>query len=196
MSHETLILTVLALLAIMLFFVYRERRNLATWLDGLSRYFSPDPKLDGKVNWRIFWISFTALYVEIMLIRWIGTEVRVFAYFQNLALIACFLGFGLGCYWAGRHKSFIFSLFGIAGLVLLAEAPLRMWQNFLIVLSARLSLSPDAAMWGSGGGRGRRHVLVLAAVSVLGCNGDFSFVISHRNDSPGAMDGVLPGPRV
>jgi hypothetical protein len=58
MSHEALILTVLALLAIMVFFVYRERRDLATRLTGLSRYFSPDPKLDGKVNWRIFWNKF------------------------------------------------------------------------------------------------------------------------------------------
>ena len=168
MSHEALILTVLVLLAIMAFFVYRERRYLATWLAGLSRYFSPEPKLDGKVNWRIFWISFTCLYVEIMLIRWVGTEVRVFAYFQNLALIACFLGFGLGCYWAGRHKSLIFSLFGIAGLVILAEAPLRTWQDFLIVLSGRLSVSPDAAMWGYRGemaGPMSWFLLLLASIA-------------------------------
>ena len=102
------------------------------------------------------------------MIRWIGTEVRVFAYFQNLALIACFLGFGLGCYWAARHKSLIFSLFGIAGLVILAEAPLRRWQDFLIALSARLSVSPDAAMWGYMGelaGPTSWFLLLLASVT-------------------------------
>jgi spermidine synthase len=83
-----------------------------------------------------------------MLIRWIGTEVRVFAYFQNLALIACFLGFGLGCYWSQRRKSLLFSLGALAVLVLLVEAPNNTWHKFLIVLSEILSFSPDAAMWG------------------------------------------------
>ena len=83
-----------------------------------------------------------------MLIRWIGTEVRVFAYFQNLALIACFLGFGLGCYWSQRRKSLLFSLVALAALVLLVEAPNNTWHKFLIVLSEILSFSPDAAMWG------------------------------------------------
>ena len=78
-----------------------------------------------NANRRLFWVSFAALYVEIMMIRWIGTEVRVFAYFQNLSLIACFLGFGLGCYWSRRHKSLVFSLCAIVALVILAEAPLE-----------------------------------------------------------------------
>jgi hypothetical protein len=47
---------------------------------------------------RLFLASFAALYVEIMLIRWVGTEFRLFAYFQNLTLIACFQGFGYGCF--------------------------------------------------------------------------------------------------
>ena len=34
---------------------------------------------------------------ELAFIRWISVEVRVFAYFKNLALLLCFLGFGLGC---------------------------------------------------------------------------------------------------
>ena len=42
-----------------------------------------------------------------MLIRWVGTEIRVFAYFQNLTLIACFLGFGVGCYRATAKKHFL-----------------------------------------------------------------------------------------
>ena len=83
-----------------------------------------------------------------MLIRWVATEVRVFAYFQNLALIACFLGFGLGCYWSHRRKSLLFSLGALSVLVLLVEAPNNAWHKFLIVLSEILSFSPDAAMWG------------------------------------------------
>lgn len=149
-SHVTPMLAVLGLTAVVVFLVYWRRRQLLDRVVWLGKFFSQEPKPSPDVKWPLFWISFTGLYVEIMLIRWIGTEVRVFAYFQNLALIACFLGFGLGCYWAGRHKSLFFSLFAIVALVILAEAPLRTWQNFLTALSNRLSLSTDAAMWGFG----------------------------------------------
>ena len=149
-SYEILILAALAVMVIVVILVYRERRNLQVWIAWLGKFFSPETETDTdtNANRRLFWVSFAALYVEIMMIRWIGTEVRVFAYFQNLSLIACFLGFGLGCYWSRRHKSLVFSLCAIVALVILAEAPLHTWQDFLTALSDRLSLSPDAAMWG------------------------------------------------
>jgi SAM-dependent methyltransferase len=43
-----------------------------------------------------FLVSFLSLYLEILLIRWIGTEIRIFAYFSNLVLVVCFFGLGLG----------------------------------------------------------------------------------------------------
>ena len=50
------------------------------------------------LNIRIFFIGFSILFLEIALIRWIGTEIRIFAYMHNLVLLGCFLGFGVGCY--------------------------------------------------------------------------------------------------
>jgi spermidine synthase len=41
-------------------------------------------------------LSVLILFLEMLLIRWIGTEVRVFAYLQNGVLVAAFLGLGLG----------------------------------------------------------------------------------------------------
>src|SRR5271167_3979544 len=46
---------------------------------------------------RLLLASFLTLFAELAFIRWIAVEVRVFAYFKNLALLLCFLGFGLGC---------------------------------------------------------------------------------------------------
>src|SRR5579862_8565104 len=71
----------------------------------LRSCFSIDERPQGRVLWLLFLVSFASLYIEILLIRWIGTEVRLFAYFQNLTLVACFLGFGLGCYRAAGKKS-------------------------------------------------------------------------------------------
>ena len=45
---------------------------------------------------KLFGISFLALYFELVIIRYLGTEIRVFAYFKNLPLIASFFGLGLG----------------------------------------------------------------------------------------------------
>jgi SAM-dependent methyltransferase len=44
----------------------------------------------------LFLASFLALYFELVVIRYLSTEIRVFAYLQNVPLIASFLGIGLG----------------------------------------------------------------------------------------------------
>jgi SAM-dependent methyltransferase len=44
----------------------------------------------------LFLTSFVALYFELVVIRYLSTEIRVFAYLKNLALIASFFGIGLG----------------------------------------------------------------------------------------------------
>ena len=56
-------------------------------------------------NWRLFAVSAAALYLEIVIIRWAGTELAMFAHLQNISLIACFLGFGLGCFSSVRGEA-------------------------------------------------------------------------------------------
>src|SRR6266700_8269421 len=41
-------------------------------------------------------LSGLALYAESVLIRWMGAEIRMFAYLKNFTLLAAFLGLGLG----------------------------------------------------------------------------------------------------
>ena len=43
-------------------------------------------------------LSILSLFVEIMLIRHLSSEVRIFSYFKNLTLIGAFLGLGYGAY--------------------------------------------------------------------------------------------------
>src|SRR5207244_7189408 len=74
-------------------------------------------------------------------------EVRLFAYFQNLTLIACFLGFGLGCYRAAEKKSHLFEATAVGAFVVLAGIPSAHWKQFLEALSSGLAFSPDAAIW-------------------------------------------------
>jgi len=45
---------------------------------------------------RIAFVSTLVMFLEMLLVRWVGTELRVFAYLQNGVLVAAFLGLGLG----------------------------------------------------------------------------------------------------
>jgi SAM-dependent methyltransferase len=55
----------------------------------------------------LFATSFVVLFQELALIRWIGAEVRVLAYFPNVVLISAFLGLGIGSLLARRAPSMI-----------------------------------------------------------------------------------------
>lgn len=67
---------------------------------------------------RIFAISALILFVEMLLIRWIATEVRIFAYLQNGILVAAFLGLGLGARGASRPARLLPSVVALTLLVL------------------------------------------------------------------------------
>lgn len=70
-------------------------------------------------NIGLFLISYVMLFLEIFLIRWISTEVRIFAYVSNLVLLACFLGMGIGCYFSKKKENILIS-FGLLAIIALA----------------------------------------------------------------------------
>jgi len=45
---------------------------------------------------RVFWVSCFMLFFELLMIRWISSEIRIFAYFHNIVLLFAFFGIGLG----------------------------------------------------------------------------------------------------
>ena len=47
-------------------------------------------------GWDLLLLSMIALFLELAVIRWLSTEIRIFAYFKNLVLMGAFLGFGVG----------------------------------------------------------------------------------------------------
>ncbi len=107
---------------------------------------------------QIFLVSVAALYLELVLIRWAGTEVRLFAYVQNLVLVTCFLGFGVGCLRSKNPKSVVSTLRDVTILILFVSIPIIVYLGendlgvffggFMFALSNFLTLTPDAALWG------------------------------------------------
>jgi SAM-dependent methyltransferase len=76
------------------------------------------------VSQKLFAISLLSLFCEMLVIRWLSTEIRIFAYFKNLPLMAAFLGLGLGFLWTKKPTDFLkWSSIGIlyfGGLMILA----------------------------------------------------------------------------
>jgi SAM-dependent methyltransferase len=93
--------------------------------------------------------SFLTLFAELAFIRWIAVEVWIFAYFKNLALLLCFVGFGLGCALAGKRARWRSALEAFLGLLLVVRLP---WQgsDLLEGLSERLGGAGDIAIWSTG----------------------------------------------
>jgi SAM-dependent methyltransferase len=92
-------------------------------------------------------ISLTSLFLELLLVRWIASEIRVFAYFKSLALIACFLGFGLGCYLT-RHKiRVLHALIPLTAMVALVELPWAPLRHLVVNLSGFIGWFSDVHIW-------------------------------------------------
>src|SRR6187455_1556701 len=97
---------------------------------------------------KIFWLSVLGLYLELLLIRWIGTEVRIFAYLQNTVLVVCFLGLGAGLFSSRtikREASVTRMLVALALLVVLLLVP---WsREAFFNISESFSLVADVNIW-------------------------------------------------
>src|SRR4051794_25920758 len=76
------------------------------------------------VRTRIFLVSFTLLFLELLCIRWIPAYVRYLSYFTNFILLASFLGMGLGIL-AARRATFRFPPFPLLVLALAAVVALN-----------------------------------------------------------------------
>ncbi len=70
-------------------------------------------------------VSFAMLFIELALIRWISTESRIFAYINNLILLACFLGMGYGSYTASKKSRFFLTPLALSILILSITLPLK-----------------------------------------------------------------------
>ena len=71
----------------------------------------------------LFLISALGLFLELLLIRWISTEIRIFAYLQNTVLVVCFLGLGMGCWDSRKPFALRHILFPLLILVALLAIP-------------------------------------------------------------------------
>lgn len=115
----------------------------------LDRFGRVDPStLNGNDTGALILISLISLFMQLLLIRWITSEVRVFAYFKSFVLIACFLGFGLGCYLTRSRIRLALTLVPLLALTLLIEVPWDPMRRLIMNLSAFIGWFSDVHIFG------------------------------------------------
>ncbi len=94
---------------------------------------------------KLLLISFATLFFEILVIRWIASEIRMFAFMKNLTLMGCVLGLGIGCSSVSRETADKFKNCAIVftGLltilsIVLAFAPQLGLTNMTFVLNTEV----------------------------------------------------------
>ncbi len=101
-----------------------------------------------SVGWGIFIVSMTSLLLETLLIRWIGTEIRIFAYLQNIILIACVLGLGLGAFTSTQSVKLRQILIPLAIVVAIIVFPIS--HQAFGRISEFLTVHGENVIWGTG----------------------------------------------
>ncbi len=117
-------------------------------------------------SWAIFLISVVGLFLEMLLIRWIGTEIRIFAYLQNTILIVCFLGLGLGCFTCRKPIRLHQSLVPLFILILLMAIPIV--RTGLGKISELLSVLGDFVIWANAYTNSTLLTVVSVVIGLLG----------------------------
>jgi len=99
----------------------------------------PTKRNAAQISMSLFAISVVGLFLELLLIRWVTTEIRIFAYLQNTVLVVCFLGLGMGC-WDSRKKfvlrDLLVPLVILAGLLALPPTRIYLGNSITDLLSA------------------------------------------------------------
>lgn len=120
-----------------------ERRR-----DLIEKWTSFDISQLGGFSWHsLALISLTSLFLELLLIRWIASEIRIFAYFKSLVLVACFLGFGLGCYLTRKKIKLAYTIVPLMLFVLLIELPVDPVRRLIANLSNFIGWFSDVHIW-------------------------------------------------
>ena len=114
----------------------------------------------------LFLASALTLFAELALIRWVATEIRVFAYVKNLALLLCFLGFGLGCALARQRPRWQTAVTALVGLVVVVRLP---WRGPQIMerLSQYLGAAQDVEIWATHAVHDTPGFLLAVAITAI-----------------------------
>jgi hypothetical protein len=136
--------------------VWLCRRQLSAVLEsGAVDTAGIGSRLSRHPVWTLFLVSFIGLFVEIMLIRYSGSQIRIFSFYKNVPLIAAYLGLGLGCWLGGgraRHAlGFLLWLVPLALFLSMGSIAIRDYLGLLAAAGSSEHILGDAVVKTPGG---------------------------------------------
>ncbi|HEV8385231.1 MAG TPA: hypothetical protein VGQ11_10205 [Candidatus Acidoferrales bacterium] len=144
----------------------RPPAGLSKRIDGISTFELVD--LGALTTGRLLLISAVSLFFELMLIRWLSSEIRIFAYFKNIVLVACFFGFGLGCFLSRKKIRLAYVLLPLLVLVLFTSLPWYDLHRLMLKLSDYIGAFADVHVFGRFYGQGlRKYAGAMLGFSVV-----------------------------
>lgn len=97
---------------------------------------------------KLLLISVLGLFLELLMIRWISSEITIFAYFKNFTLIACFLGFGLGAHLCRQRVNLLATFGPLVYLAVLVKLPWPELRTLVRSLTVLLGSTTEVDVWG------------------------------------------------
>jgi spermidine synthase len=134
--------------ALSVFAVYRVFSRLRSTTAIPGRLEIRVEELGGFGYRQLVLISLLSLFVEMLMVRWVSSDIRIFAYFKNFVLVACFLGFGLGCYLCRRRVQLMALIAPLLLLTVILKAPISPLRRSITALPQMLGASVEVHVWG------------------------------------------------
>src|SRR6266550_5379821 len=124
--------------------------RLGRWARRFGTAWEFTPVSIGGFSWsHLALASLLSLFLEMLLIRWIAAEVSAFAYFKNIVLVACFLGFGLGCYLSRKPIDLLAFLLPFSLLVSVVKLPWPALRNVIREIPYLIAPSSEMTLLGT-----------------------------------------------
>jgi SAM-dependent methyltransferase len=147
-THSPVSLALLFLIsAVAVFIVHAVFKHLRA-TPAMRRFEFPVEELGGFSYRQLVLVSFLGMFAEMLMIRWVSSEIRIFAYFKNFVLVACFLGFGRGCYLCRRPLQLRAIIAPLLLLTFLLKSPIAPLRYAIAGLPQLLGGGVEVHVWG------------------------------------------------
>jgi SAM-dependent methyltransferase len=87
------------------------------------------------------------MFLELLMIRWVSSEIRIFAFFKNFVLVSCFFGFGMGCYFSRKKINILTLICPLAYLAATIKLPWPGLRALIATLPNMLGSSSNLQIW-------------------------------------------------
>ena len=137
------------------FYQKKSPGRLTSWESRAAHAWEFTPESIGGFSWsQLALASLLSLFMEMLLIRWVAAEVSAFAYFKNVVLIGCFLGFGLGCYFSRKSINLLAFVFPVCLLVAIIKLPWPALRQVIRMIPFYIAPTSEVFLWDTPGQTG------------------------------------------